>query len=69
MADIFDQVALASAGNTGGDIFDQVAPQNEGTLTKLARMPKEAVAQVPYVGKAASYLVPDTPGQWAHWQV
>jgi len=46
------------------DIFDQVAPQNEGTLTKLARMPKEAIAKVPYVGKAASYLVPDTPGQW-----
>jgi len=64
MADIFDQVALASGGNTGGDIFDQVAPKNEGTLTKLARMPKEAIEKVPYVGKAASYLVPDTPGQW-----
>jgi len=33
-------------------------------LTKLARMPKEAVSQIPYVGKAASYLLPDTPGQW-----
>lgn len=40
------------------------APKEEGTLTKLARMPREAVEKVPYVGKAASYLVPDTPGQW-----
>ncbi len=64
MADIFDQVSLASAGNTGGDVFDQVAPKEEGTLTKLARMPREAVEKVPYVGKAASMLVPDTPGQW-----
>src|SRR6476660_7111370 len=45
--------------------WEDYAPvKEEGTLTKLARMPKEAIAQVPYVGKAASYLVPDTPGQW-----
>lgn len=45
--------------------WEDFAPvKEEGTLTKLARMPKEAIAQVPYVGKAASYLVPDTPGQW-----
>lgn len=27
-------------------------------------MPREAVEKIPYVGKAASYIVPDTPGQW-----
>ncbi len=40
------------------------APKEEGTLTKLARMPREAVEKIPYVGKAASMVVPDTPGQW-----
>ena len=27
-------------------------------------MPREAVEKIPYVGKAASMVVPDTPGQW-----
>ncbi len=40
------------------------APKEDGTLTKLARMPREAVEKIPYVGKAASMVVPDTPGQW-----
>src|SRR6476620_6750555 len=45
--------------------WEDFAPvKEEGALTKLARMPKEAIEKVPYVGKAASYLVPDTPGQW-----
>jgi len=45
--------------------WEDFAPvKEEGTLTKYARMPREAVEKVPYVGKAASMLVPDTPGQW-----
>src|SRR5690242_9252817 len=55
----------AAGGTTETAPWEDFAPaKQEGTLTKLARMPKEAVAKVPYVGKAASYLVPDTPGQW-----
>ena len=45
--------------------WEDFAPvKEEGTLTKLARMPREAVEKIPYVGKAAGYVVPDTPGQW-----
>ncbi len=45
--------------------WEDFAPvKEEGTLTKFARMPREAVEKIPYVGKAASYVVPDTPGQW-----
>ncbi len=45
--------------------WEDFAPvKEEGTLTKLARMPREAVEKIPYVGKAASMVVPDTPGQW-----
>jgi len=57
--------------SAGGDQAAATAPwedyapvKEEGTLTKLARMPKEAIAEYGSVGKAASYLVPDTPGQW-----
>lgn len=54
----------AAPGLTSAPWEDYQPVKEEGTLTKLARMPKEAVSQIPYVGKAASFLVPETPGQW-----
>ncbi len=45
--------------------WEDFAPvKEEGTLTKLAKMPRAAVEKIPYVGKAAGYAIPDTPGQW-----